>query len=92
MKSLNSSDLVNTIRRRASIPKNDKMFSETDLLEMASEEMSIGLLPRILELHEDYYLFTEDVPLQDGVSAYTIPYRAIGMKLRDVIHYVDTSV
>jgi len=84
VRSLNSTDLLLTIRRRASIPENQNTFSDEDLLEMASEEMFISVLPKMLELHEDFYLRSEDVDLVENVSEYTIPYRAIGDKLRDV--------
>lgn len=90
MRSLNSTDLLTTIKRRASIPENQNTFSDEDLLEMASEEMFISVLPKMLELHEDFYLRSEDVDLVADVSAYTIPYRAIGDKLRD-ISYVGSD-
>lgn len=90
MRSLNSTDLLNTIRRRASLPENQNTFSPEDLLEMASEEMFISVLPKMLELHEDFYLTTKDVDLVASTSVYTIPYRAIGDKLRD-LSYVDSS-
>lgn len=90
MRSLNSTDLLNTIKRRASIPENQNTFEDEDLLEIASEEMFINVLPRMLELHEDFYLTYEDVPLVADISTYTIPYRAIGNKLRD-ISYISSD-
>lgn len=90
MRSLNTTDLINTIKRRASIPKNQNTFTDDDILEIATEEMFISVLPNILELHQDYYLYSVDVPLVSDVSTYTIPYRAIGTKLRD-LSYVDTD-
>jgi len=79
-----SSTLIASVKRRASIPTNQSLFSDADLLAFADEEISLGLLPSILRLHEDYYLFVDPVSLQDGISKYEIPHRSVGNKLRDV--------
>jgi hypothetical protein len=89
-KSLTSTALINTIKRRASIPLNQNTFTETDILEMASEEISISLLPKVLELYENYYLTHVDVDITASQSRYDIPYRAIGNKVKDIF-YVDSS-
>lgn len=83
-----SDDLIRSIKRKTFIPENQNTFTEEDFLEIATEEMFMGILPRILELHEEYYLDDKDVPLVGGQSDYEIPYRAIGNKIRDVA-YLD---
>lgn len=89
-KSLNSEQLIDSIKRRAFLPEDQVTFSDEDLLEIATEEIELSLIPKILQLHEDYYLQSEDVSLASGVQNYPIPYRAIGNKLRDVF-FKDTS-
>lgn len=82
--SMNSSDLIASIKRRAMIPTNQATFKDEDFLAFATEEMYVGLVPMILRMHEDYLLYTETVAIQDNSVRYTIPYRAIGDKLREI--------
>ena len=89
-KSLTSSKLIASVKRRAQIPANQNTFKEEDFLAFANEEMQLGLVPSVLQLHEDYFLWDIEVPLEESRSAYRIPYRAIGNKLRNVV-YKDTN-
>lgn len=79
-----SNTLINSVKIRAQIPTNQVTFRLDDFLQLANEELVIGIIPTILQLHEDHYLYEEEIPLEDSVSNYTIPYRAMGNKLRDV--------
>src|SRR5688500_12240627 len=87
---MTSEELIDSVKRRASIPESQATFIDTDFLAMADEETSIGLVPSILSFHEEYFVYTEDVALVDEQLAYAIPYRAIGNRLRDLC-YVDSS-
>lgn len=86
---LNAEGLIDSIKRRASVPENQVTFTKDDFLELANEEMLIGLVPSVLQFHEDYFMFEEDIPLQQDVMEYTIPYRSIGNRLRDVQYKID---
>lgn len=81
---LNSNELIVSIKRRASIPESQSTFTAEDLLAFADEELSLGIVPEIMRLHEDYLLFEEDVKLVANKQDYRIPPRAIGSKLRDL--------
>ena len=83
---LTSDLLVESIKRRASVPESQSTFTKNDFLEFANEEMRLGIVPSIMSLHEDYLLYEIDVPLENGKDEYTIPSRAVGNKLRDVQH------
>lgn len=85
---MTSTDLINSIKRKAAIPDSQKVFSPEDFLAFANEEMDQGLVPSILEMHEDYLMYSEDINLTTDTNKYNIPARAIGNKLRDV-SYVD---
>lgn len=87
-KVLKSSDLIRSIKRRAMIPTNQRTFTDADFLEMINEELNDGLLPHVLQVHEEFYVTYEDQAIQSDVERYPIPYRATGNKLRDVA-YVD---
>lgn len=67
-----------------SIPTNQNTFTDADILAFADEEMALCILPAIMSLHEDYLLFSQDILMEDGISEYEIPYRAVGNKLYDL--------
>lgn len=79
-----STSLLESIKRRCLIPASQSTFTDQDFLDFATEEMNMGIVPTVLQLHEDYYLYEVLVPLVDGQIKYQIPYRAIGNKVRDV--------
>jgi hypothetical protein len=81
---LKNDALIKTIRRRAFIPESQDTFSEDDFLEIATEEVNIGLIPLVMKMHEEHIIYFEDVELQLDVLKYPIPSRAHGNKLRDV--------
>jgi hypothetical protein len=83
---LTSKTLIDSATRRAMIPKSQVTFTEDDFLAFANEEMDTAVIPYVMSFHEDYFLFDENVTLQQGVSQYAIPYRAAGNKLRDVAY------
>src|SRR5690606_41816765 len=83
--SYTSNKFIRAVQRSAVIPISQHTYTEEDILEIASEEIDISVVPQLLELHEDYLLFEEKVDAR-GAKVYDIPYRAIGSKLRDVAY------
>lgn len=81
---LTSSDLIETIKRKMSLPISQNLFNNKDLLAFCNDEMFSSQVPSVLEFHEEYFVFTETIPIVNNTSRYSIPTRAIGMKLRDV--------
>jgi hypothetical protein len=81
---LRTGDLIKSIRRRGFIPRSQETFLEEDFLEMATEEVNLGLVPLIQKMHEEHLIYSEDLPIMAGVLKYAIPARAHGNKLRDV--------
>lgn len=76
--------LIESIKRRAAIPINQKTFTNDDFIAFLNEEMSLGLVPSVLRMKEDYFLITIDIPLQSNKNQYEIPVRAIGNKVREI--------
>jgi hypothetical protein len=83
-KPLTADQLIESIKRRASIPTSQDTFTDEDLLEFANEELQLGVVPGIMSVHEDHLLFEEEVAIEANRSDYEIPHRALGNKLRDV--------
>lgn len=81
---LTSNALISTIQRKISMPLSQNVFVSDDILAFCNDEMFATLVPSVLEFHEEYFVFTQTVPIVSGQSRYPIPTRAIGLKLRDV--------
>ncbi len=82
--------LIDSIKRRAAIPEAQETFKVPDFLAFINEEIAMGILPSIMRLHEDYLLYTQDVPVVQNQTRYSIPDRAVGNKLRELA-YKDSN-
>lgn len=87
---LTTDTLIESIKRRASIPENQSTFQESDFLAFINEEIALNLVPSLLSLHEDHLIYRQLTPLEADKSDYTIPSRAIGNKLKE-LQFVDSS-
>lgn len=87
---LNSDTLIESVERRAHVPQSQVTFEPEDYLALANEEVQMGILPSVMQFHEEFFVYTVEIPLVDGQSAYDIPERAIGMKLR-TLHLKDSN-
>lgn len=85
-----TSTLIADVVRRALIPTGQQTFQNADFIAFANEEMSMGCIPHVISHHEEYFVYTQFVPLNPNQSRYQIPTRAIGTKLRNV-SYQDLS-
>lgn len=83
-------ELIKSVKMRASVPTSQNRFKDEDFLRFANEEMALGLVPSILRNHEDYFLISEDVAIETDKTRYSIPYRSIGNKLRE-LSFVDSN-
>lgn len=79
---LTTDTLIESVKRRAHIPESQVTFQDEDFLAFANEEMMIGLVPAIMKMHEEFYVFPVNVSLVASQSNYGIPDRAVGSKLR----------
>jgi hypothetical protein len=80
---LKTDKLIQSIKRRSFIPNDQATFSNDDFLEMATEEITLGLMEQIITSRGNYLVYHVDIPLVEGQTAYTIPSRAHGNKLRE---------
>ena len=87
---LTSSQLIADVKRKAMIPTNQSTFQDQDFLDIANSELLIGLLPSILKVHEEYYVWNDPQAFTANQSSYPIPYRAVGQRLRDLM-YTDNN-
>lgn len=79
---LTSDKLIRNIKKRGFVPNDQVTFTDDELLETATDEITIGLMEDIISVRGDYLVYHVDVPLIEGVTRYDIPARAHGNKLR----------
>jgi len=79
-----SDKLIEAVKRKIALPISQVTFTEDDILAFANEEMFISQVPAVMQYHEEYFVYRVQVPLVSNISRYSIPDRAVGMKLRDL--------
>ena len=58
---LNSTALIASIKQRAMVPESQVTFTQQDFLNFANEEMQIGLVPAILQFHEEFLVVETEI-------------------------------
>lgn len=86
-----STQFLASVKRRCSMPENQALLSDTDILELGNEVIRSYVVPCLISVRQDYFVYVLDTSLVSGTTDYDIPYRALGRSLRD-LKVVDTSV
>lgn len=76
--------LLTSVKQRSMNADNQNLLTDADIVRIASEELQAVILPYIESVKGEYFVVYEDLAFVNGQSAYTIPARATGTKLRDV--------
>lgn len=84
--SLTTNELIDYIKSEGAVPVAQSTFQSADFVRLLNTEFMTGLVPSVLNVHEDYFVFEESIPIVNGVTRYDIPYRAIGSRLRDIFY------
>lgn len=93
-KTLIASKLIDSVRNKAMIPDDRSVFDDERVLDIINEEMDIGLIDTLLELHEEHLVVSvklEPHTVDNLGWHYIIPTRAIGNRLRDVFYVNGTN-
>lgn len=75
--------LIDSVRLRTMAPDDVSVFTDDEILDIIDEEMQVQVLDKLAKLHGENLTISVDVP-RNSSGNYTIPYRALGNKLRDV--------
>jgi len=77
-------NLLSAIERKSFAPSGQSTYSNADILAMADEGIMSELMPDILAVREEFFVFTKDFSIVASQSEYLIPPRAASGVLRDV--------
>ena len=81
---LTSSELIQSVKRKANIPERQETYTDQDILKIATEELQLKLSAQIISVNEQYMLFGHIQSISDGGTYFRISERALGNKLLDV--------
>ena len=81
----NNDYLLKQIKSRAFIPTSQKTFTDQDLLDLATDEMQHKVVPLIMQSRGEFYVSSLDYTITPESRSISIPYRAIGLAVRDVV-------
>lgn len=88
-RNLIASRLIKSVRDRAMIPDDVTVYDDDAILDILNEEIDVGLLDTLLELHEEHLVSYVDVSasetrIENNTRRLVIPHRAVGNKLRAI--------
>lgn len=66
-------------------PLSQNTYQLADIVSMMDDDLSLVLVPLLKKAQQDYFVYNVDVTIVNGQSAYTMPTRAVGNALRDVV-------
>lgn len=85
-----SARLIDAVRVRASLPKSDSLYSDDEILQLATDELYDSVLPLIRNTKEEYLIYSHTIPVITNEQNYYLPERSTANGLRD-LYFVDSS-
>jgi hypothetical protein len=87
-----TTDLLDSISKKAFIPEGQITFTSTDLLATADEQLLNTVVPAIMAVREEFFVTHQDYAITANQNEYSIPARAVGMIVREVAIVNGTTV
>lgn len=85
-----TANLLTEIKQRAATPANQITYSDTDFLRLAYNELLGYIVPIFFQIREEFLVREKDYTLTSSTTDVSIPTRAMGGSLRDVL-FVDSA-
>jgi hypothetical protein len=76
--------LLTSLKRKGMLASNDETLNTTDFLALANDELQSYVVPIVMRVREEHFVYTADITLVSGTSAYPFPYRSIGGRARQI--------
>lgn len=81
---MDTTSFLAAVDRAITVPNYQPRFSQTDILALANEEQASMVVPMIVALREEFFVFREEIAVNAGDTGFRIPERAIGRTLREI--------
>jgi len=80
-----TTDLVNSLKRRISIPTSQATYTDQELVDFLNDEFEGTIVPLISSIREDFFISSTDFTVTNSTSSFAIPSNAVGQRLRDIV-------
>jgi hypothetical protein len=81
--------LIEQVSRKSSIPDNQTLYTDSDLINFLNEELQNKIVPYIASIMEDYFLAEKSYLADGSTKEYLIPPDSIGSKIKSVSVWND---
>lgn len=81
---ITADDIINGVNRRISNPTPQGLMDNSDILAFCDNIVQSEIIPLIESTSQDFFVERIEIPIQGGVSAYSVPYRSIARGLREI--------
>lgn len=79
-----TADLLASVSRLAFVPAGQVTFSDAEILAIADEETQTKIMPRLMAIREEFFVFPYSTAITQNQRLYPIPPRSIGGMVREV--------
>ena len=76
--------IIDQVKRRASIPTSQNLFTNQKFIVMINDELKTRIVPTLMALRDDWYSDYTEYTADGATTTYTIPADAVGNKLKSV--------
>lgn len=88
---ITSDFFVEGVKRRISLPANQVLLSDDDILAMLDSVIKSLIVPALISVRKEFFVVTIDEATVADQAAYNVPYRAVGLSLRDLKYRRDIT-
>jgi hypothetical protein len=88
---MDTTSFLAAVDRAITVPNYQPRFSQSDILALANEEQQSMIVPMIVALREEFFVFRETLSITAGDFGFRIPERAIGRTLREIQYRNQTG-
>lgn len=82
--------MFTSIKLRGILPTSQTLYTEARAVAIMADELQSEIVPLLMKNKQEYLVHSYDQSIAVGQRSFFIPFRAVGMKLRDVV-LVDSS-
>ena len=88
---MDTTSFLAAVDRAITVPNYQPRFSQSDILALANEEQQSLVVPMIVALREEFFVFRDTLSITAGDYGFRIPERAIGRTLREIQYRNQTG-
>lgn len=76
--------LIAQVKRRASLPTSQNLFTDAKLILMLDDELKTRVVPFLMSFHDNWFAAHKTYNGDNSTVSFAIPQDAVGQKLKDV--------